>query len=50
MRSKGGANEVISIMLTKDEMPPACVSNDAKDIVNGKFHHKLEKTSNHLKN
>ena len=42
LRYKGDAHEVLLVTFTRDGMPPACICDNAKEMVSKKFHWKFK--------
>ena len=49
MASRSEAHETLSLLLARDGVLPACICNNAKKMVHGKFYWKLKDAACHLK-
>ena len=49
MASRSEAHEMLSLLLAWDDVPPACICDNAKEIIQGKFHQKLKDAACQLK-
>ena len=47
--SRNEAHETLLLLFARDGVPPACICDNAKEIVQGKFHQKLKDDACHLK-
>ena len=43
------ALETLSLLFARDGATPACICDNAKDLIQGKFHQKLKEAACHLK-
>ena len=49
MASTSEAHETLSLLFARDGVPPACICNNAREMIQGKFHQKLKDAACHLK-
>ena len=49
MAFRSEAHETLSLLFARDGVLPACTCNNAKEMVQGKFHQKLKNSACHLK-
>ena len=49
MASRSEAHETMSLLFARNGVPPACICNNAKKMVHGKFYQKLKGAACHLK-
>ena len=49
MASRSEAHETLSLLFVRDGVPPTCICDNARELVQGKFHQKLKKALCHLK-
>ena len=49
MASRSEAHKTLSLMFARDGVPPACLCNHAKEMIQGKYYQKLKDAACHLK-
>ena len=49
MASRNEAHESLSLLLVSDGVPLTCICDNAKEMIQGKFHQKLTDAACHLK-
>ena len=49
MASRSEAHETLSLLFAWDGVPPTCICDKAKELIQGKFHQKLKDAACHLK-
>ena len=49
MASRSEAHETLSLLFVRDGVPLTCICDNAKELVQGKFHQKLKEAACHLK-
>ena len=49
MASRSEAHETLLLLFARDEVLPACICDNAKKMVQGKFYQKLKDAAYHLK-
>ena len=47
--SRSEAHETLLLLLARDGVPPACICNNVKEMIQGKFHQKVKDAAYHLK-
>ena len=47
--SRSEAHETLSLLYVKDGVPPTCIYNNARELIQRKFHQKLKNAACHLK-
>ena len=49
MASRSEAHETLSLLFVRDGVPPTCICDNARELVQGKFHQKLKEAACHLR-
>ena len=49
MASRSEAHEMLSLLFVRDGVPQTCICDNARELVQGKFHQKLKEAACHLK-
>ena len=49
MVSRSEACKTLSLLFMRNDVPPTCICDNAKELIQGKFHQKLKEAACHLK-